>query len=475
MQATPDYRKDLLYLIAFNSSLGSLAWGYCIGIFNSIRTYLQTYLFPDANNNEIAFLASSLVIGASIGSYFCGKIVSRIGRRKTLLLCDIVSIVGSCFSMVHSLGSMTLGRFISGLVLGVNSTAIPLYNIEMAPVKMKGTMSSISMVVLTFGVMMGLSMSFFVPTGEGAENSGAWRWLMAVPILINAVRLSVLLLVFKFETPFYLTLEGNTTEARRVLEMIYTDNIDQHMQKVIKDKEATTSAAGNLTLRDLISPRYRKASMMGLVLATALQLTGFSPIFMFFNVFAAESADNDQNTLALFSTLLGFISFLSTLSCALVIEKFGRRPLMIYGTLFLFILEMLYFLVRLVDGPENAGLKYLMIIWPIFYRLSVGTLGFVYISELLPSAGVAFATFINWFCSFFLVQTLLPIADLIGANGWMFFYASFSLFSLIWYHKYLIESKGKTKAELLALYSEDVTPNKGNDDVEMKKIPLLQK
>lgn len=475
MSASLDYRLGILYFIAFNSSLGNLAWGYSIGIFNSVRSYFQTYLFPDANNSEIAFLATCLVIGASIGSYFCGQVISHIGRRRTLMMCDIISIVGLCLSMIQSLPAITLGRFMSGLVIGFNSTAITLYNIEMAPVKMKGIVGSISMVVLTFGVMLGLSMSFFVPSGEEAQNSETWRLIMGAPILFNITRLSVLVFVLQFETPFYLTLQGNTSDARKVLEMIYTDNIDQHMQKVIKDKEATTSAAGNLTLTDLMTPKYRRAFFVGVVIGAALQLTGFSPIFMFFNVFVAESAGNDPETLALFSTLLGFISFLFTLITALIVEKVGRRPLMVYGTLAMFILQMLYILVRFIDGPANGSLKYFIVIWPVFYRLSAGTLGFVYISELLPSTGVAFTVFLNWICSIVLVQTLLPINDWIGPNGWMIFYAASSLYSFIVYQKYMIESKGRTKAELLALYCADDVQGKSSDDVEMKKIPLLQK
>lgn len=475
MQTAPDYRIGTSYLVALSSSLGSLCWGYCLGIFNSVRPYFQTYLFPDATENEIAFLASSLVIGAAIGAFACGKIVNSIGRRNTLLVCDFASILGSVFSMIQSLPLIALGRFISGIVLGVNSVAIPLYNVEMAPLQLKGIMSTISMIFVSLGTLFGLAMSFLVPNGEDATNNEMWRLIMGFPISFNIGRILLLVFIFKYETPIYLAIRGNITEARMALQLIYTDNIDQHMQKVMKDKEATTSAKGDLTLKDLITPRYRKAFFMGTVIGASRQLTGFGPIFMFFNTFTAESAGNDLDTLALFSTLLGVISLVFSLITTVIVERFGRRPLMVCGTCLMFIDEVLYILVRLFDGPANVSLKYLVILWPVFYRLSDGTLGFAYISELLPSAGASFTTFVNWFCSFLLVQTVLPLGSWIGANGLMTVYASFTLFSLVIYSKYMIESKGKTKAELLELYRTDMDHRKQGEDVEMKRMLLPQK
>lgn len=476
MQEIRDYRFNILCLMAFTSSLGSLTWGYCISIVNSVGAHLQSHIFPSSTSDQIAFLASALVIGASLGSYFSGKIVGNLGRRKSLMICDIAGIVGFSLCAIESLPAVIIGRFIAGLLLGVNSTAIPLYNIEMAPIKLKGIMSSVSIVIVSFGVMLSLAMSFFVPTAASAEESQIWRVLMGLPVLFSAVRLFILMFVLKFETPLYLALQGKTSEARAVLETIYTDNIDQHMQKVIKDKEAMASSAGNFSLTDMLTPKYRRAFLMGFLLAASLQLSGFSPIFMFFNLFIAESANNDPSTLALFSTLAGLMSFIFTIITALVVEKFGRRSLMVYGTLFLFISEVLYLLVSALGGLENGSLKYIIILWPMFYRMSAGTLGFVYISELLPAPGVAFAMFMNWLWSIVIVQTLLPLASRIGVQGLMFFYAAFSLFALIVFHKHLIESKGRTKAELLELYSAaDTNQINCNKDIEMQKIPLLQK
>lgn len=477
MQESIDYRLNLLSLIAVTSSLGSLTWGYCISIINSVGSYLQTYALPSITPDQLASLSSALVLGASIGSYYSGKIVGNLGRRKSLILCDIAGLVGFALCAVKSLQAITLGRFISGLILGVNSTAIPLYNIEMAPLKLKGIMSSMSVVVVSLGVMLSLSVSNLVPNGEGAENSQVWRVLMGLPALFCAVRLLILMYVLKFETPLYLALQERTEETKAVLEKIYTHNIDQHMQKVIKDKEAMSSSAGSFTLADLLTPKYRRAFLMGFLIAGALQLSGFSPIFMFFNLFIAESANNDPDTLALFSTLLGLMSFLCTLITALVVEKFGRRPLMVYGTLFLFLSSALYLLMRAIGGPATGSLKYLLILWSMFYRLSAGTLGFVYISELLPTAGVAFAMFMNWLWSFAIVQTLLPLATWVGVQGLMLFYAVFSLFAWVVFQKYLIESKGRTKAELLELYSTGTNQAQANqnNDVEMQKIPFLQK
>ena len=468
MDPPKDYKLPLLYSIAFTSSLGSMAWGYNISIFNALRVYLQTTVFPDASSSSISLLASSLTVGAAVGSFQAGKLVNTYGRLNTLIWSDILGIIGCLFSMVQYLPFVMIGRFIGGILIGLNGVVISLYNVEMVPVHLKGIMSSISMTLQAVGILLSLAAGFLVP--ENGVSSGLWRILLGLPLVFHGVRAVVFRYILNFETPLFLVMQDREQEAKEVLEQIYTDNIEKHYQKVVKDKNAV-AAHGNPTMMDMLSPKYRKAFLVVIFVMSGIQFCGFSPIFMFFNVFIAESADYDAGTISVFATMMGVISLIASILANVFVERFGRRPLLTYGMGLMCISQGLYAFIGYIGGSGNPLLKYIITIWPLFYRVSVGTLAFIYAAEVIPSVGVSMIVCANWIFAFSTVQTFLPLVDMIGVDGVMLTYAIFGGISVKLYDMYLIESKGRTKAEMLKLYNEEELRSSMNDSyVEMQRV-----
>jgi len=207
------------------------------------------------------------------------------------------------------------------------------------------------------------------------------------------------------------------------------------------------------------------------------QLCGFSHVFIFFNTFITESAGNDAHTVSVFATIMGIISFFTAAFANIIIEKFNRRPLFIIPMGCMAASLLLYAFIGFIDGPSNPLLKYILSIWPLFYRTSVGTLAFIYVAEVLPGIGVSISVFSNWVLAFVSVQSCLPLVKAIGTSGVMFFFGCFCCFACWAYDKYLIESRGRTKAELLELF-EKADTREGSfveNGSEMKNIPLLDK
>ena len=444
-----DYRAAKLYFMAFISSLGAVGWGYNLTVINSIKSYLDNTLYPDASALSLALIAALPTLGAAVASYMCSPLLPRYGRRGLLIIADFLAITGSLLSLMHNLPILIIGRGLVGLAIGLNNVTIPLYNVEVAATPIKGIIGAMFMMMLAFGQFLGLAVQFLMklPSPE------MWRILLAVPIVFSVVRLLTFMLYVKFETPFHLVLQGKLQEAREVLQLIYTDNVDLHLSEVLKDKEASTQQNGNLTLADMFTPKYLRAFVVGNYIYISLHLCGFGPIFLFFNEFIRGSAGGDLVTMSIFSTLMGFVSFTFTCVAAFHIEKFGRRNLLIKGMSMLLCCTLLFAIVGYADGINSPFLKYILVLWPAFYRLSIGTVAPIYISELLPGPGVAFSTFISWTVGFIMSEFFPLMVATVGIQGVMMTFGGFCLLAIIISNKVMIESKGRTKAELLTMYA----------------------
>jgi len=458
-----DYRGAKLYFMAFISSLGAVNWGYNLTVINSIHDYLELHLFPGASALSIALIHALPTLGAAVASYLCGSLLDRFGRRGLLIIADFIAIAGSVLSLFDVLPVLILGRALVGLSIGLNNVTIPLYNVEIAATEIKGIIGAMFMMMLAFGQFLGLAVQFLMKL----EASQMWRILLAVPIIFCIIRLIVFTMYLPFETPFHLVLKGKLQEAKQVLGVIYTDNIDLHLSQVMKDKEASTSN-GNLTLRDMFTSKYLKAFVVGNYIYISLHLCGFGPIFLFFNEFIKGSAGGDVVTMSIFSTLMGLVSFTFTCVAAFHIEKFGRRNLLIKGMSMLLIWTVLFAVVGYIGGASHPSLKYILILWPAFYRLSIGTIAPIYISELLPGAGCAFATFVSWSVGFIMSEFFPLMVKAVGIQGVMLTFGGFALLCIIISNKVMIESKGRTKAELLTMYAtgKTVINEESTDDTQ---------
>ena len=474
MSGQTDYNSRKVYLMACTSSLGSLAWGYNVSVFNALRVFLQENVFPDASEQSITLMASILTIGAACGSFFAGNLTNAYGRRRVLVYNDMLGIIGSCLCMIQSLPFVILGRLVAGINIGIHTVTVSLYNVEMAPTQIKGSMGTLSMAFMAFGGLVAFGANFLVPDIVTGRESQIWRLIFAFGIVLHVIRLAIFRFIFTFETPFYLVLKDKIEEAETSLGQIYHQNIDQHLKRVEKDKEASLSN-GNLTFIDLFSDKYRKATLMVGLLAVGNQVCGFSPVFMFYNVLIQESANNNVETISLFATLMGVLSFTFTIVTVFITERYGRKPLLMIGMFVMFLIEALFALIGFSFGSDSSSLKYILLFWPIFYRISVGSLCFPYAAEVLPAIGVSFSVVTNWVVAFAIVQSFLPLVEMIQVEGVMLFLALSCLTSSILYKYYLVESKGRTKAELIELYNDSRNRDIANQDMyEMSRIPLIK-
>ena len=156
-----------------------------------------------------------LTAGACVGSWYAGTLATQYGRLKTLMLSDLLGILGSCLCLVQSLPILIIGRTIVGAMIGIHCVVANLYIVEISPTVIKGRIGAMSMIFMSFGSLLAFATQFLVPTNEEGKDSQIWRVLFGIGMLLSIARLIIFNFVFSFETPFYLVLKGRITEARQ--------------------------------------------------------------------------------------------------------------------------------------------------------------------------------------------------------------------------------------------------------------------
>ena len=414
----------------------------------------------------MSFIASFLNLGAIFGAILAGPFVAKYGRRSTMIYADILGIIGLILTVIATLPTILIGRLVSGFVGGVNTVVVPMYLVEMSPLALCGATGSLSIIVLEISAFVSLAVSFAVPDAPtGGISNQVWRILFLVPVVLNVIRMLLLLFVFRCDTPYYYISKNHPEKAQNSLMKTFKGNVDKEYERVQGDVKASTFE-GSVRFRDLFTKTYRRSLLISFLLALLQQFCGMAAIFVFSNlIFSASTSDT-----ALYSTILGVVNLAAVIMSFLFIERYGRKPLIIFGSTLMGLILLAFSVIVLVNGPSHPSLKFLLIIWPIFFQISVGSLTFLYISETLPSVGVAVCVAGNWTAGFIVIQFYLHVVDAYGVAAPFLFFAIFCLFCAVVFAKEMVETKGRTKREIIAKYMRvEVNEAIQNVEEEIKK------
>jgi len=458
--STNNYRKGRVYAQTVNVSLGFAFWAYNFSIFNTLQDYIQTFIFPGASTNAMSWIASSLDAGAIVGALIGGQLVAKLGRRKTMLFSDVVGVLGSSLTLVASLPCMIVGRVISGIVGGINTVSVAMYLVEMSPVAMAGATGSMSIIILEIMAFMSLVAGYVVPEERsGGIKDQVWRILLFIPAFLNIIRFILMKFVFSYETPSYLIEKKKAPEAMESLKSIYTSGVEDEYTRVAQDVYKAT-LAGRVRFKDLFSRTYRRAFAVGMTLAALQTFSGSTAIFVFSNNILEKSTSNE----VLFTTLIAIINLASVIISFTFVERLGRRTLILTGIICIGIVVTVFGLIEVIDGETNPALKFILLIWPVFYQGSIGSLTYLYISETLPDVGVSACTAINWTSGFIVSQFFLPVSENLGVGTAFLAFGVACFASSYFFYGNLMETKDKTRSQIMFAFNRMSTLRAGRLD-----------
>ena len=422
------------------AALGGLLFGFDTAVIAGVTGALSArfHLSPTSLGFTVAIALWGTIVGAACGGY-AGD---RFGRRyslRVLALLFVASALGCAVSW--NWASFMVFRFIAGVAIGASSVVGPMYIAEIAPAQWRGRMVGSFQLNIVFGILVAYFSNYLI----GTLNLGPteWRWKIGVSAL---PALLFLLMLFRIpRSPRWLVEKGKLAEAREMLNKIAGNAAAAEMAD-IEESLASDRLAGS---QPLFSRRYRIPVMLAVTIALFNQFSGINPILYYLNDIFAKAGFNKVSG-DLQSVAIGATNLIFTLVAMSIIDKVGRKQLLIVGSVGTFVcmstIAALFF-----TGLHQNLLLYPLIGFVAFFAVSQGSVIWVYISEIFPNSvrgkGQSLGSFTHWLTCATLAQ-FFPVVAVHSASLPFIFFASMMALQLIVVLRFFPETKGFTLEQL---------------------------
>lgn len=433
--------KGYVILISIVAALGGLLFGFDTAVISGTINFIQPYF--GLSEAGLGWTVSSLLFGCIAGVFLAGKAGDGYGRKKVLMMAAFLfflSAIGS--ASAHSLMIFLIARVLGGIAVGVASILSPMYIAELAPAKYRGTLVSLNQLAIVIGILFAFFSNWLL-VDAGVNN---WRWMLLV-MAAPAVLLFLSLFLVP-ESPRWLVARHRNNEALAVL--LKTSGKESALNELIEIEQTLTSHEES-TYRDLLSPKVRPLLFIGVILAVFQQITGINTIMYYApKIFANVGQSNDSALLQTIS--IGGTNLLFTLVAMVLIDRFGRKLLIMIGSSGMFM--MLMGLSVLFFTKQTSGVMVLVFIlgYIAFFAASLGPALWVVATELFPnrlrSKGMSIAIVSLWIaCTIVTIAFPVMLQKLSGGITFLIF-ALICLTNLVYVWRYVPETKGKTLEEL---------------------------
>jgi sugar porter (SP) family MFS transporter len=451
---------NLRYLvpICLVATLGGLLFGYDTGVISGAIEPLTARFGLDAFMKGWA--SGCVLVGCAAGVLLVGPISDRFGRKPALFLAAflfLVSAIGT--ALPQDIRVFIAFRLLGGLAIGIASISTPMYIAEITPAGVRGRLVAVNQIAIVIGVAATAFANYFIASrGDQAWLvASGWRWMFGTGIA--PALLFALLLIPIPESPRWLIEHGSAERARDILGRVagsrFAEAESAAIQVAISREEGSWS--------EVLSPRLRRPLAIGIALAVLQQVTGVN-VFMYFgaSIFRRLSDSTGVNAGLLQQVVINGSAVLFTLIAIATVDRWGRRPLMILGTIGMGLsLLAMGLMAQLTGAGGSAGGPMLVCIVAYVgaFALSVGPVVWVILSEIFPNAvrgrALGLATFFLWAADYAVTQTF-PIMDAPGSwfvrhyhHAFPFYvYAAFCVVLVVLVWKGVPETKGRTLEEI---------------------------
>lgn len=415
-------------------ALGGFLFGFDTAVISGAEQDIQKIW--GLNSVQHGFTVSIALIGTVIGALFGGIPSDRIGRKQTLFwiaVLYLISALGSALSTNWYL--FMVFRFLGGLGVGASSVAAPMYISEISPANRRGRLVAMFQFNVVFGIVIAYISNYFI-AGTGPN---AWRWMLGVEA-IPAILFLVLVLKIP-RSPRWLILKKNLVEeARAVLEMINPANVDETLKNIQQSKHETN------TDQHLFRSRiYRLPIMLAVLIAFFNQVSGINAI-IYYAPRIFEMTGLGESSALLSTAGIGIVNFIFTLLAMRFIDKFGRRTLMLIGSIGLII--TLGLVSRAFYTEAFGGVPIFLFVYIAFFAFSQGAVIWVFISEVFPNevraGGQALGSFTHWFMAALIAFSFPSISEKLGGGTTFLIFAIMMVLQLLFVLRLMPETKGKS-------------------------------
>jgi major inositol transporter-like SP family MFS transporter len=431
------------------ATLGGLLFGYDTGVISGALLYMKDDLHL-SSFGEATVVSSLLFPGAALGALLGGRIADKIGRKRMLLLCGAIFLVGAAgCALAPTVQIMVAARIILGFGVGAASVTCPLYLAEMAPPERRGRMVTINELMIVTGQMLAFAMNALLD--HLIHDPHVWRIMLAVAA-VPAVALLVGML-FLPESPRWYGLKNRFEEARAVLGLsLDTKEADAEFAAIVEHAERTLTKRTPWTvIRDV--PWIRKVLLIGCGLAVVQQATGINTVNYYAPTILEQSGLGVSASL-IATIAVGVTSVITTVVGIILLGFVGRRTMLLIGFTGVAASQAALALTFLL--PESTMRSYVilacMILFVAFVQMFIGTVVWLLLSEIFPMSirgfAMGIAVFILW-CTNAAISFLFPVLNsALGSTGTFGLFVVVNLASLYFVWTCVPETKGTTLEEL---------------------------
>nr|XP_022920398.1 glucose transporter type 1 isoform X2 [Onthophagus taurus] len=449
--------------------LGMLQFGYNTGVINAPQGNIEYFIkdvyrsrygqdIPDDAVEGLYSLAVSIfAIGGMVGGFCGGMVANRFGRKGGLLLNNVLGIGGACLmwftKMANAYEMLFVGRFIIGVNCGLNTSLVPMYISEIAPLNLRGGLGTVNQLAVTVGLLLSqvLGIKQILGTNDG--------WPLLLGLAVCPSMLQLVLLPICPESPRYLLITKQwEEEARKALRRLRASNQVEEDIEEMRAEERAQQSESSISMMQLICSRTLRAPLIiGIVMQLSQQLSGINAVFYYSTSLFTSSGLSDES--AKFATIgIGAIMVGMTLVSIPLMDRTGRRTLLLYGLGGMFIFSIFITISFLIKEMID-WMSYLSVVstlsFVVFFAVGPGSIPWMITAELFSQgprpAAMSIAVLVNWMANFLVGigfphmknslenYTFLPFSVLLAAF-WIFTY------------KKVPETKNKTFEEILAIF-----------------------
>ncbi|MBH0035572.1 sugar porter family MFS transporter [Pseudoalteromonas sp. NZS71_1] len=453
---------SLFYVIFISAvaAIGGFLFGFDSGVINGTVSALGNAF----NSSSVAtgFNVASVLLGCALGALAAGPLADKFGRRAIMIITAIIFAISAFGSGIsESSAEFIFYRLFGGLGIGAASVLAPAYIAEVAPPALRGRLATLQQLAIVLGLFAAFLSNYLIADAAGSAQNilmldiAAWRWMFWAE-LVPAV-LFLVGVLFIPESPRYLVAQGKVDDAKAVFSKISNDNVDAQISDVKRSLHSDTKPS----IHDLFIDNSKKVHpivWVGVALSVFQQFVGINVVF-YYGSELWQAAGFDESQSLFINVLAGTTNIVSTFIAIALVDKIGRKPLLLVGSIGMFIsLSALTYIFGSAGLDEagklalsdNMGTFALIManLFVVFFGLSWGPIVWVLLGEMfnnrIRGAALAVAASAQWIANFAITMTFPIMLANIGLAGAYGFYALSALISIFFVVKYIKETRGKT-------------------------------
>ncbi|MGB7198125.1 MAG: sugar porter family MFS transporter, partial [Acidobacteriaceae bacterium] len=404
-------------MVSAISALAGLLFGYDTGVISGAILFVRKDFLLSTFQEEV--VVSAVLLGAVAGAAFGGKLADALGRRKLLIQVAILFTIGAIGTALAPTPTLlAIGRVVVGIAIGIASFTAPLYISEVSPPAIRGKLVSLNQLMITLGIVVSYLADY------GLADKEAWRWmfgLAAIPALILLIGL-----FFVPESPRWLMGRSMEDQARAVLQRIReSSDVSAELAEI---KEDLSLQEGGW--RELLNVSLRRPLIIGIGLAIFQQFTGINTVIYYAPTIFQLAGLHSASAAILATVGVGVVNVLLTIVALRILDRAGRRPLLLWGLVGMVISLGVLGAAFLLAGssPIVAWLAVISLaLYVACFAIGLGPVFWLLISEIYPlkirGRAMGVATMMNWGSNLIVALTFLSLLHSLGRSATFWLYA----------------------------------------------------